>query len=230
MFNSAIMGYYLTFDGGSGTGKGTLIKWCEEHLTSSGKKVKVLRDNKIDILRDYGALMMPWCKKNEVDRAAFMFPLFVAGFKMSDRIIETELENCDFLLRDRSFVSSLAYRAASGDLRQEQIWDIFISYVGLRIPDLAIITDAEVDTAISREQLRKQNDIGLGGKMSGDRENRIKIRNHFLALPEVFEGRMNVVIVRNNGKFTEDEKIIQKRIAASGGKIFDFMEKKGIKL
>lgn len=224
------MGYYLTFDGGSGTGKGTLIRWCETYLANSGKKVKVLRDNKIDILRDYGALMVPWCKKNEVDRAAFMFPLFVAGFKISDKIIAEELTGCDFLLRDRSFVSSLAYRAASGDLRQEQIWDIFINYMSLRIPDLAIITDADVDTAILREQSRKQNDIGLGGKMSGDRENRMRIRSFFLALPEVFEGRMNTVIVRNNGKFTEDERIIQKRIAASGRKVFEFMEKKGIKL
>lgn len=41
------MGYYITFDGGSGTGKGTVIKEFENYLTGLGKKVKILRDNEI---------------------------------------------------------------------------------------------------------------------------------------------------------------------------------------
>jgi len=224
------VGYYITFDGGSGTGKGTVIKEFENYLTGLGKKVKILRDNEIAPLRDHGALMLPWCGKNDIVKSAFVFPLFVAGFRMTEQVVDEALRLNDFVLRDRSFVSSLAYRASPGDLDQYQIWDLFINHMGLRVPDIAVITDCDVDTAMERESLRKQADKGLGGKMSGGRGNRVKIRELFLKLPEVFDGKMNVVIVRNGGKFTDDKDAVARKIAKAADKMITTMKRKGIKI
>lgn len=224
------MGIYITFDGGSGTGKGMLISWLERYLLRKGKRVKVLRDNEIAPLRDHGALMLQWCQENNIDKAVFVFPLFVAGFKITDKVIEAELENYDFVLRDRSFVSSLAYRAAPGDLTQEQIWNLFVDHVKLHVPDVAAIVDSDVDVAMEREALRKQIDKGLGGKMSGSRENRVKIREYFLKLPEIFGDRMGIIVLQNNGKFTADQRVVARRIAVLGKKLLRFMSEKGVKV
>lgn len=42
------MGFYVTFDGFSGTGKGTLARWLEGYLRKAGSTVVTLHDNKLD--------------------------------------------------------------------------------------------------------------------------------------------------------------------------------------
>lgn len=199
------MGYYITFDDGSGAGKGTIVAWVEQFLKSQNKSIFVLKDNQHDPLRDLGARMIAWCEANRVDRQTFLFPLFVAGGKIVEGKLVGLLQNHDFVLRDRSFVTSLAYQPASGTFTQEQVWSLYIDCMGFRIPDLAIIVDAEVDVALARINRRKQQDIGLGGKMSGDVAKRQRIRELFLSLPERLGTKMSILVLPNNDNLPESE-------------------------
>jgi ribose 1,5-bisphosphokinase PhnN len=58
------MALYVSFDGGSGTGKDTIVEWCRAYFETQGKRTVVLFDNRLDSLRDHGALMLPWCNAN----------------------------------------------------------------------------------------------------------------------------------------------------------------------
>ncbi len=221
------MGFYITVDGGSGIGKGAIISWLENYLLTERKYVEVVRDNHICELRDEGAQMVGWCKKNGVDPNVFLLPLYVADHARVEYKLIGKLKENDFVLRDRSFVSSLAYRTASGVYTQEQVWDLYVNYANVLVPDLAIIVDADVDLAMDRERRRKKFDIGLGGKMSGDRENRIKIREQFLQIPRNFSGRMDVLIVENNGGYTEDAAVLEKRVGSACEQIVIRLKERG---
>ncbi|MBI2109481.1 MAG: hypothetical protein HYT93_04960 [Parcubacteria group bacterium] len=208
------MSLYVVFDGGSGSGKGTIIKAFQMFLHSRGHySCAVLRDNELDPLRDIGKNMLPWCERHGIDRNTFLLPLFAAGGALANAQIDFDC-GIDFILRDRSFVSSLGYTPASS-YSQEQIWDMYVNHMKVRVPDLAVIVDADVNIAMEREAKRKQIDKGLGGKMSGDRENRERIRNSFLQIKEAFLGRLNVLVISNNGPWTTDAEVIEGRARAS---------------
>ena len=178
------MSVYITFDGCSGTGKGTIIKALRVFLQERGHSVVIVRDNELDPLRNYSKMMLPWCQEYGIDRNVFLLPLIVVGRALADEKINFH-SNPGFILRDRSFISSLGYTPDSA-YTQEQVWEVHTKYTDVRVPDMAVIVDAEVEIAMERESKRKQVDKGLGGKMSGNRENREAIRNNFLKIPEIF--------------------------------------------
>jgi thymidylate kinase len=220
------MSLYVSFDGGSGVGKGALIEWCREYFSAQGKRVAVLKDNRLDPLRDTGALMLSWCAKNHVDQSDFLFPLFAAGYAHSDMYLNEALCHHDIVLRDRCFISSLAYVAASGRFDSEQIWSLYVESLRIRVPNVAVLVDADLDIATSRIKRRKQKDIGLGGKMSGDRNRREAVREHFLALPARFGDRVNMIAVSNNGAHTDDSKAFRASLDMVGEKIVEFCRQK----
>lgn len=222
--------HYVTFDGGSGVGKGAIIEWCAQYLRSHGKSVAVLCENRIDPLRDYGAMMVDWCEKNGVEKERFFLSLIAAGQKIAEKTLEEALLRHDVVLRDRSLFSSLAYRAASGVFTTEELWDLHVQHMGLTVPDLTVIVDADIDIALSRIASRDQKDIGLGGKMSGGREQRVSIRKCFLSLQDTFKGRAHIVVVTNNGLHTTDTKILNERLAVVCEPILVAMRADGVEL
>lgn len=211
------MGFYITFDGGSGTGKGTIINSLYGRLIRRRfnrlNTVTILRDNELDPLREYGAKMLPWCEKNKIERKEFLLPLFVAGAAISEININSCILRCDFVLRDRSFISALAYQTINS-FSQEQLWDLYVNHVRVRIPNLVVIVDCNVEIALEREAKRKQGDKDLGGKISGNNEDRIKIRENFLKIPLIFSDRLNVVVIENSGEWIDDKNIIEQRTNA----------------
>jgi thymidylate kinase len=208
------MGVYITFNGGSGTGKGTVIKHLATRLSGLGYSVAVLKDNRIDPLREHGAQMLAWCASHGVNRSAFLLPMFAAGNIMSAPCVDEALEQSDVVLRNGSFVTNLAYTSGTTDLYSaEDVWDLYVNHLNMRLPDLAVILDADVTVASERMLRRTGNDIGLGGRISGDVGHRQRIREAFQALPEAFAGRLNAFVVSNNEPYSDDPDVLAQRIA-----------------
>ncbi len=222
------MALHMSFDGGSGAGKGTVIEWYRGYLSGCGKRTLVLKDNQIDPLRDLSTLMLPWCEQHKVNRNSFALPLFAAGAKLAEIRLTEALKRHDVVLRDRSFVSSLAYTPTSGDYDAEQVWSLYVDHMKIRVPDISVIVDADVDVAMARIEQRKQKDVGLGGKMSGDREHRLGIRKHFLTIPGLFEGRLQALVVENSDPFTDDPAVRQASVEKVGIRIIEFCKERGV--
>lgn len=224
-------GIYVTVDGLSGSGKGTIIKWLNDHLVGLGRKVAVLETRRLDPLRDTGAKILPWCKKNGLNRQSFLLPLFAAGSLISDRAIKAAREENEVVLSDRSWITNLAYTAGSTHLSQVQIWDLYANRIGLMIPDLAVIVDCDPGVAMERANKRKTHvDMGLGGKMSGDLEHQSRIRKEFLAIPTLFSQSLNVALVSNSGAYSDDEGVLRERLSKVGREIIASAELQGVRL
>jgi thymidylate kinase len=219
--------YYITFDGGSGAGKGEIVLWLEKYLIEKGKRVTVAKDNELDPLRDYGKMMIPWCQKYGVDPQTFLLPLFVTGGKVAEQKLDSFGES-DFILRDRSFITSFAYQPAAGTYTPDQVWELCVDHMGFRIPDVAVIVDADVEVAAVRVKWRKKSDIGLGGQMSGSIEKRRRIRQLFLDLPQVFSNRMPMVVIENSDPFTENPDTLRKHLDRSGQRLLNGLREKGV--
>lgn len=218
---------YVTFDGVSGVGKGTLIAWCKRYLEGRGEKIVLLEDNKTDPLRNYGAIMADWCKKNEVDHQTFLLPFFAAWAKFTEERLSELLSERGFVLRDRSFISALAYQSSSGIINPNKIWDLYVNYLRVRLPNLAVIVDVETEIAVSRVAQRKKRDIGLDGKMSNDKKRHQVIRERFLALPELFSADIDILVVSNNGEWTDNSELLEERLQKSGAEIISRLIEKG---
>lgn len=221
------MGYYLTFDGFSGTGKGSVISWLEQELKSRRKKVIVVQDRDFDPLREIGAKMVDWCKANSVDHNVFLSSLFAAGYFITDQKMAPLFAKYDFILRDRSFISSLGYRTVSGQVSHAQVWSLHVEHLGLRVPDLAIIVDAWVETALGRVASRRQEDKGLGGKMSGDRWHMEMLRARFLQIPTMVPALPSLVVC-NSGEYTENIEILYARLEKVGREIINRLISRGM--
>jgi thymidylate kinase len=162
-----------------------------------------------------------------VNRNTFLLPLFAAGAKIIEPKVLEALRECDVVLKNRTFISSLAYNPASGGLGARQVWDLFVGHMGITVPDVSVIVDAEVEVAAARIAKRPVRDIGLGGKMSGDLEHRRKIRENFLKIPHLFPEELNAIVVENNGRPTKDEAVLRASIEKVGLEIVGFCEGRG---
>ncbi len=222
------MGVYITLDGGSGVGKGAVINWLRDYFVIRGKRVTVLRDNQMDPLRSIGKDMVQWSKENDLNINDFLLPLFAAGYRISDEMLLEALGSYDIVLRDRSFISSMAYVPASGTFTPEQIWDLYVRHLRIRVPDVAVVVDADLHVASARIQKREKNDVGLGGKMSGNDAHRAAIRTYFLALPNTHGDRLNVMVVHNNDPHTDDPHDLQCSLEKVGLSIVEYCQQKGI--
>lgn len=166
--------------------------------------------------------MVSWCDHHGVNRRVFLLPIYAAGARMAEKPTTEALEKNDIVLRDRSFISSLAYTPGSGGYSQQQVWELHVDHLGIRVPDIAVIVDADVDIALERIARRKQKDIGLGGKISGDRGHREKVREQFLDIPKNFESRLRTFVVRNNDAYTDDPEALKKSLEKAGSSIIEF--------
>jgi len=214
------MGFYITFDGLSGSGKGTIISKTAKLFRESRLTVDVLEDRRIDPLRDCGAKMMPWCNHYGRNKSEFLLALFVAGNILSQKKLEESLLRFDIVLRDRSFITSLAYSPASFDITQSELWDLYVKHAGVRIPDLAVVVDCDVTQAINRVNRRRgHRDIGLGGKMSGDESHQRRIRSEFLKIKDLGMSEFEVLVLENHGDFNDSPKTVQEGVAKLASQI-----------
>ena len=225
------MSLYITVDGPSGTGKGAISKWLYEYFNNHKDHAMILRDNRLDPLREHAAKIVPWCKKRGLDPKTFLLPLFAAGYQISEQEVARLLGQGNTIIRDRSFISALAYQTSSRKFQPDEIWDLCVHYLGLQVPDCAVIVDCDVDVALERIKRRSQNDVGLGGKMSSGRTQHELVTNRFRELVATGYWKpsgLNICYVYNNGPFSDDPAVIQAHMNLLGGAIIGHMEKTGV--
>lgn len=206
------MGRYITFDGCSGTGKDSLIACVARQLESSTRKVIVLADRDLDPLRDHAARMLPWVEKYGLHKQSFLFSLYVAGGMIAEEKVKEALRTYDIVLRNRSFITSLATQTCDDVFTQDDVMDLYMVYMNYMAPDLAVIVDSDVPIAMEREAKRSSQDKGLGGRMSGSADRRERMRRKYLEIPQRFHSWLDAIVVVNNGAFTEDAEEVGRRV------------------
>ena len=193
-----MQGKFITFEGGEGVGKSTQTQLLANKLREIGLKVQVTREpggNEIgekirDILKSSSSKMDPLCET---------LLLFAARRDHFIKVIEPLLNLGYFVICDRFYDSTLVYQGLLKNVSYEDIMNLKKISVQDFEPDLTIILDMDVETAIDRVANRNLtlNEAILDEYDAMDKEQYNLIRKGFLKIAEIFSFR--TAIVKANG-------------------------------
>ena len=171
-------GYFISFEGGEGTGKSTQIKRLANWLTEQNQKVITTREpGGTDSAEAIRTLLLNgdadrWNKRSE----ALLFA--AARADHVDRLIKPALAQGQWVLTDRYIDSSRAYQSAASGLDDKDIMALHEFGSDGLLPHLTFLMT--IDPAVSKDRLHMRD--GDKGDRIQDRENDFhdKVRNGFL--------------------------------------------------
>lgn len=169
-------GSFITFEGGEGAGKTTLINRLAASLTNQGKKVITTREpggtseaesiRRLLVQRDAGE----WSPLSEV------LLLYAARSLHIDRVIQPALDNGHIVISDRFTDSTVAYQGYGRGMSLEKIQEIDQVVTGGLKPDVTFILDVDVKIGLERSQ--KRLSVEKGYSSTEDRFERMDISFH----------------------------------------------------
>jgi dTMP kinase len=149
-------GYFITFEGGEGTGKSTQIGLLADALTATGIEVQKTREPGgspgAEEIRDLLVRGEPgrWDPMTEI------LLLYAARNDHYRRRIEPALAAGHWVLCDRFADSTLAYQGAGGGIELETIRSLHSLVLGRVWPDLTVLLDLDVETGLERAGQREE--------------------------------------------------------------------------
>ena len=141
-------GFFIVFEGITGSGKKTHIKLLAEKLKSSGKEVTIIS------FPDYEDPIARLTKRTDLD-AYTKSLLFTADRQSKQEKIKELLEKGSIILCDRYCYSNFAYQSARG-VPIEWLMEIEKNVIK---PDLVILIDLPVELCMKRVQQANLEDF-----------------------------------------------------------------------
>lgn len=148
-------GFFITFEGGEGSGKTTLIEGLKAKLEQNGYKVKCTREpggvviaEKIrDIILDNANLGM------ESETEALLYA--ASRVEHLKKVVIPHLEDNYVVLCDRYLDSSLVYQGMTRGLGAKFILDIN-NFASRHMPELTFFLDVKPEVGLARIQNRQE--------------------------------------------------------------------------
>lgn len=187
--------YFITIEGGEGSGKSTVIKAIQQFLASQGYEVVTTREpGGIRIAEQIREVILN--KENTEMDALTEASLYAAARRQ--HIVEKvkpALDKGKIVLCDRFVDSSLAYQGYARGIGMDTIWKLNQPMIEDCIPDLTIVLDVEPEVGLKRifTNNRNTNRLDLEGI---DFHRRVREGYHILA--EKFPER--IVLMDANGE------------------------------
>ena len=172
------MGFFITFEGGEGTGKTSQARQLWDRLRAEGYVCSLVREPGGTVL---GEKLRPLLKGQTPPTPIAELLLFSAArAELVTRHIGPELERGSIVIADRYVHSTIAYQGygyegRKGGPTQKQIQAVNLIATKDVMPDLAILLDMEPDEALNRiaalaPELSIGENAGQGGRV--DKEGR----------------------------------------------------------
>ncbi|QVK21462.1 dTMP kinase [Mycoplasmatota bacterium] len=197
-------GYFITFEGGEGSGKTSVIESLNKYFTEKGFEVVVTREpGGIEIAEQIRNIILN--KDNvQMDKLTEAY-LFAASRRqhLVERVIP-ELEKGAIVLCDRFVDSSIVYQGYARDIGMDKVYDINKVVIGEFMPDLTLFFDVRPEIGLKRilDNLRKVNRLDLEEK---DFHN--KVYEGYQKLVKRFPSRIKVVDAEKNIEEVKQETI-----------------------
>lgn len=209
---------FITFEGGEGAGKTTLINKIESEFTSRGLPFVRTREPGGTKL---GERIRHWLLNKDPDinisgKAELL--LFLASRAQHvDEFIKPSLDEGKFVLCDRFNDSSVAYQGWARGLGIETVQKMCDLACGSLIPDVTFYLDLDPQIGLSRtKKLHKENAAaGEMDRIEAEAEAfHQKVREGFLKLAEIHPARIRVLdaTLSPEDVFADAWKEIEKRI------------------
>jgi dTMP kinase len=186
-------GFFITFEGGEGTGKSTQIERLAERLRETGREVVVTREPGGTPLAEAvrAVLLDP---EQEPDGLAEIFLLEAARRDHVTRVIRPALERGAVVLCDRFGDSSWVYQGIVRGVGEKIVEDLNELATGGLDPDLTVIFDLDPKTGLGRARDRNST--------AGRHESRLdeeplefheQVRSAYRRLADLHRGRVRQI-------------------------------------
>lgn len=146
------MGYLISFEGGEGSGKSTILKLLSESLMEKGFKVICTREpGGIEIAEQIRNVILDI---NNVAMDGKTEALLYAAARRQHLVekVIPELEKGSIVLCDRYIDSSLTYQGYARGLGMEEVFTINQFAIDGYMPDLTLYLDVSPEVGLSRIQ------------------------------------------------------------------------------
>jgi dTMP kinase len=185
-------GYFITFEGGEGTGKTTQIRMLAEHLESLGRTVVVTREPGGTPVAEAAreVLLDPAL---EPDGFSEVFLLEAARRDHVERVVRPALERGEIVLSDRFADSSTVYQGMVRGLGEELVIQLNRLATSDLEPDLTLVLDLDPDAGVGRARSRNVDDNENDRLDDEPAEFHRLVRDGFLRLAQLHPERVRVV-------------------------------------
>jgi dTMP kinase len=186
-------GFFITFEGGEGTGKTTQIRRLAAHLEGLGRAVVVTREpGGTPVAEAARAVLLD--PALAPDGLTELFLLEAARRDHVERVIRPALEGGGVVLSDRFADSSTVYQGIVRGLGEELVIRLNRLATGDLEPDLTLVLDLDPVAGVARARAR--NAIGSGAESRLDDEPaefHRRVRAGFLRLAELHPDRVRLI-------------------------------------
>lgn len=190
----AYPGYFVSFEGTDGSGKGTQIDLLVERLRRQGREVVVNREPGGTLIgRQIRAILLD-AANTHLRPAAELLLYFASRAQAVEEVILPALQAGKVVITDRFTDSTTVYQGAARGLGPEvvELLDA-LSCQGLT-PDLTVLLDIDLDTGIARAAARNAESGSTETRIDEEsREFHAKVREGYLALAQAHPERIRVV-------------------------------------
>jgi dTMP kinase len=152
-------GYFVTLEGGEGSGKSTIINYIKDFLENDGKKVVITREpGGIDIAEQIRSVILD--KKNTKMDGRTEALLYAAARRqhLVEKVLPS-LNEGNIVLCDRFVDSSLAYQGYARGLGINEVYSINKFAIGDLMPDLTLYLDLDPQIGLNRIAKNKGREI-----------------------------------------------------------------------
>ena len=141
---------FISFDGIDGSGKSTQIKMLAEHLAELGSEVVCFRDPGATVAGE--AIREILLHREEIPLATTteMLLYMSARAQLVSEQIRPALAAGMIVLCDRYLLANVVYQGYGGGLDPETIWQVGNIATGGLQPDITLLLDIDVPTAMNR--------------------------------------------------------------------------------
>ena len=202
-------GWFITFEGGEGTGKSTQIVMLADYLRAAGWRVLVTREpGGTDVAEAARAVILD--PGLQPDGLSELFLLEAARHDLVEKVIRPAIDRGEVVLCDRYADSSVVYQGMVRGVGVEKAVELNrIATDGLE-PDLTLVLDLDHEAGVQRA--RKRNAEGDGSESRLDDEPATfhrQVREGFLRLADHHADRFRVIPAEG-----KPEKVFEKILAA----------------
>jgi dTMP kinase len=186
-------GYFITFEGGEGTGKSTQLTLVDEWLRTLGHGTVVTREpGGTPLAEAVRALLLD--PELDLDGLSEIFLLEAARRDHVERVIRPALAEGAVVLCDRFTDSSLVYQGLVRRLGWDEVAGLNTLATGGLDPDLTLVLDMDPEAALVRAHERNSKGSARESRLDDEpAEFHRRIREGFLKLAEREPDRVRVI-------------------------------------
>jgi len=194
-------GFFITFEGGEGSGKTTQSELLYNNLKQKGLKVRRTREPGGTILAESIREILLKGEKDKMSSLTELYLFAAARRDHIDNVIAPSLKNNEIVICDRFIDSTTAYQGYAGNIDLNLINSINNFTIGSIIPNITYIFDIDPNIGLKRSINTTSEEIRFEEKDIGYHK---KIRSGFLEIAKNNSDRCIVIDAEQELKKIEE--------------------------